>query len=87
MNGDVAKPFYSGGLQRGVVIQSLCDGTGDEGLAFFGQPVQQLPLLPDQPVDLRRLIIQKPRNLPLCVERRRWHRIFSIALSTNVLDC
>ena len=43
-------------------LRPLVDGAGDEGLALFGKPVQERPLLLDQPVDPRRLLIQKLRN-------------------------
>ena len=57
------------GFKEASWFRPFVTARGDKGLALFGQPVQQFPLLRDQPVDLRRLLIQKPRNRPLRVER------------------
>ena len=69
MRRDVAKPVDARGFHRGVRVEALGDGAGDEGLAFLGQPVEKFPLLLDQPVDPRSLLVQKPRDPPLRIER------------------
>ena len=61
----IAEPFDAGGLQGGVRVQSFGDGVGDDGLAFFFQQFNQPPLLPHQPVNLRRLSVKKRRDLGL----------------------
>ncbi len=69
MFGHIAEPLdaeASGGLR----VQAFGDGVGDDGLAFFFQQFNQPPLLTHQPVNLRRLPIQKPRYRRLLVTRR-----------------
>ena len=63
----IAEPFDAGGLQGGVRVQPFGDGVGDDGLAFFFQQFNQPPLLPHQPVNLRRLAVKKRRDLGLFV--------------------
>ena len=59
MRRHVAEPFDAGRLHGGVRIQTFGDGVGDDGLAFFFQQFNQPPLLRHQPINLRRLPVQK----------------------------
>ena len=76
MRRDVAEPVDAGGLHGGVRVQALCDGSGDEGQALLGQPLQERTLLLDQPVDPRSLLIQEPPNTSLRIGRGKsqWSR-------------
>ena len=64
---DVAEPGDAGGFERGVGIEAAGDGAVDDGLLLLPQQRDQLPLRPDEPVDLPVRMVQKPHDRRLLV--------------------
>ena len=80
MLGNVTQPFDAGGfefgmrveasLERAVGRQAAGDSAGDERGTLFLQRLDQLPLLPHQCVQPRRLAVEKVRDLALLASGR-----------------
>ena len=59
----LAKPIYAGIAHGRVGVESLCDGLCDDRDALFFELFNQLLLLGNQRVNLRRLVVEKIGNL------------------------
>ncbi len=57
-----AQPLDAGVFHRGVGVEALGDGVGDDGLAFFLQQLDQSLLFLDQPVDPRGFVVKEGGN-------------------------
>ena len=77
----LAEPVDAAVFHGGGGVEALGDGLGDDRLPLLRQPIQQRPLLLDQPVDLGRLLIQKGRDALLGFEG--WSRIPKAAYSRS----
>jgi len=74
MRRDIAEPRDAGRLCGSVWVEAFGDGVGDDGLAFFFEQCDESPLLRHQPIDLRRLPVQKLRDGGLLGERGQQKR-------------
>jgi hypothetical protein len=65
MSRDFTQPLDAGVPHRGVRVEALGDGAGDQRRALFLEQIDQLFLLRHQRIDPRRLPVEKRRDLPL----------------------
>ena len=59
MRRHIAQPLDAGGLHRGIGVEALGDGMGDDGLPLFLEQRDQLFLLRHQRVDLAGLAVEE----------------------------
>ena len=68
MCGQVAQPLDAGVAHGGVGVQAFGDGMTDDGLTFLFEQGDELLLLLNQRINLRRLVVEELRDLRLLFE-------------------
>ena len=83
MRRDLAQPLDAGVFHGNVRVEAPGDGAGDEGGAFLLKQLDQ-PLLPrHQPIDLRRLAVEKSSDGALFDRSRSGGTAESHAIATT----
>src|SRR5690242_18652110 len=70
MAGNVADPEDARGFEHGVSVEAAGDGAVDDSLLLLPEQRDQLPLRPDEPVNLTVRMVQKPHDRRLLVRGR-----------------
>ena len=65
MLGHLAQPLDAGISHGGVGVQAFGDRMTDDGLTFLPEQGDELQLLLNQRINLRRLVVQERRDLLL----------------------
>ena len=82
-SGDLAEPGDAGVFEGGVGVEAFGDGVADDGLPFFFEQGDELLLLLDQLINLRRLVVEEFGDLDLFGEG--WERTILRRVRDNIL--
>ena len=79
MRRHLAQPLHAGLLYRGVGVEALGDGVGDDGLALFLEEFDQALLFFDQGIDFGGFVVEEVSYGILLCKLRVWNRSITVS--------